>query len=193
MEKIRLKLLGLARNISQNNAYTLVLADAQEQMQIPLTVGLAEAQAVAMLMESIFWERPVMFQLLNNFAHELGAKLEEVFLHKVENQQFFTRLLFRTPEREITLDARLSDAVVLAVSNGCPIYTMPAVLKQIGRPLAGTDMPADTSSSVVAEYGPLPLESYDIPDLLHLLDRAVEREEYETAAKIQDIIKKRQQ
>lgn len=122
MEKIRLKLLGLARNISQNNAYTLVLADAQEQMQIPLTVGLAEAQAVAMLMESIFWERPVMFQLLNNFAHELGAKLEEVFLHKVENQQFFTRLLFRTPEREITLDARLSDAVVLAVSNGCPIY-----------------------------------------------------------------------
>ena len=97
MEKIRLKLLGLARNISQNNAYTLVLADAQEQMQIPLTVGLAEAQAVAMLMESIFWERPVMFQLLNNFAHELGAKLEEVFLHKVENQQFFTRLLFRTP------------------------------------------------------------------------------------------------
>lgn len=193
MEKIRLKILGLSRNISQSNAYTLVLADEQEENYIPVTIGMAEAQPIALMMECVFLDRPVMYQLLNALAYELKAKLEEVFLHRVEDRQFFTCLTYRTPKRILTIEARISDAVILAVSNACPIYTTPDILRQVGRPLTAADMPQPEPSSVVTEYGPLPLESYAMPDLLRLLDLAIDREEYETAAKIREIIKTRKQ
>lgn len=193
MERIRLKLLGLSRNISQNNAYTLVLADTGEHTQIPVTIGLPEAQSIALLMENILWERPFMFQLLNMVAHEMGADLEEVFLRKVEGNQFHTDLVFRTADRRFTIDARISDAVILAVYNMCPMYTTPDILKRIGRPLSPEDVQKPAPTSVLEEFGPFPAECYSTSDLRKLVAEAVEREEYELAAKIKQIIKEREQ
>ena len=63
-DKIELKVLGITYNPVQSGAYALLLAEVDGPYRIPIVVGLAEAQAIAMRLENIIPPRPMSHDLM---------------------------------------------------------------------------------------------------------------------------------
>ena len=57
--RVRLKVMGLSYSQIQSGAYALILAQVGGPMRIPVVIGAAEAQSIAMKMENITPPRPM--------------------------------------------------------------------------------------------------------------------------------------
>ena len=124
--RVRLKVMGLSYSQIQTGAYALILAQVGGPIRIPVVIGAAEAQSIALKMESITPPRPMTHDLFVSFAHAFGVKLTEVFIYKFEDGIFSSELTFSDGERTISIDSRTSDAIAIAMRTGAPIYTTKA-------------------------------------------------------------------
>lgn len=189
MDRVELTVLGVTYNQIQTGAYALVLAQKGGVYRIPVVIGIAEAQSIAVRLEKITTQRPMVHDLFVSFAQAYGVKLVEVFIHKFEAGVFYSEIKFVSEDREIVLDSRTSDAIALAMRSGVPIYTTEEILHETGYIPDSLDVKfSDTLEEDV--------ESIDIKELpteqLHqLMERCVELEDYEIAAEIKKIINSR--
>lgn len=94
--RVRLKVMGLSYSQIQSGAYALILAQVGGPMRIPVVIGAAEAQSIAMKMENITPPRPMTHDLFVSFAHAFGVKLTEVFIYKFEDGIFSSEITFLT-------------------------------------------------------------------------------------------------
>ncbi len=191
-ERVRLRVLGISYSQIQSGAYALILAQADGPYRIPVVVGAAEAQSIAIKMEGIVPPRPMTHDLFASLAQAYGVVLREVFIHKFEDGIFSSELTFVDGQgREVVLDARTSDAIAIAMRTKAPIYTTREILSETGflmevKEAEEVDLPSD---SEIAEVMSQPkLENLAIEELERTLARHIEQEEYEEAAKVQAII-----
>ena len=119
-EKIRLKVLGISYSHIQSGAYALILSQVGGPYKIPVVIGAAEAQSIAIRMEKIITPRPMTHDLFVSFAHAFGVKLKQIFIYKFEDGIFSSELTFADEERTVVLDARTSDAISLAMRTNAP-------------------------------------------------------------------------
>lgn len=131
-QRIRLRVLGLSYSQLQNGAYALLLAQTDGPYRIPVVIGAAEAQSIAICLEGIRTPRPLTHDLFVSFAHAFGVKLREVFIYRFEDGIFSSELTFSDGERQIALDARTSDAIAIAIRTQTPIYTTRDILEETG-------------------------------------------------------------
>ena len=89
---------------------------------LPIWIHQNEAQAIGMAVRKESFVRPLTHDLLKAVMDGLGAKLERVVIHGIENSTFLARLVFTRDEELISVDARPSDSVALAVRTGSPIF-----------------------------------------------------------------------
>ena len=204
-DRIRLKVLGISYSQIQSGAYALILAQIGGPYRIPVVIGAAEAQSIALRMESITPPRPMTHDLFVSFAHAFGIKLREVFIYRVEDGIFSSELTFSDDERTIVIDSRTSDAIAIAMRTGAPIFTTPEILEETGFLLeessqededeaAAADAPVFVEEEDdVADGEPAPkIENYTVEELQKLLARLIEQENYEEAARVNEIIKRKQ-
>ena len=92
--RIRLSVLGISYSQIQSGAYALILAQVDGPYRIPVVIGAAEAQSIALRLESIVPPRPMTHDLFVSFAHAFGVKLKEVFIYKFEDGIFSSELTF---------------------------------------------------------------------------------------------------
>lgn len=191
--RVRLRVLGISYSQIQSGAYALILAQVDGPYRIPVVVGAAEAQSIAMKMEGVRPPRPMTHDLFASLAQAFGVVLKEVFIHKFEDGIFSSELTFVDHAGvEAVLDARTSDAIAIAMRTGTPIFTTRAILAETGFIMdikdpaddITTDSDADNPASPPA---PKP-ENMAVEELKRELARHIENEEYEEAAKIQAII-----
>ena len=196
--KVALKVLGISYSPNQQSAYTLLLAQEDGPIRIPVVIGAAEAQSIRIKLENITTPRPMTHDLFASFMGAYGVKLKQAFIYKFEQGIFSSELTFTDGDREVTLDSRTSDAVALAVRAGAPIYTTDAILHQAGTVFdeEGRPVPRENSASGPAAPAPAPdrndPEKMPIEELRRLLDRLIEDENYEEAGRISGIIKRRE-
>lgn len=114
-DRIKLKVLGLSYNQLQSGAFALLLAQEDGPYRIPVVIGAAEAQSIAIRLESITPSRPLTHDLFMSFAQAFGVRLREVFIYKFEDGIFSSELTFDDGERQVVLDARTSDAIAIAL------------------------------------------------------------------------------
>lgn len=193
--RVRLRVLGISDSQIQSGAYALILAQTDGPYRIPVVVGAAEAQSIAIKMEGVVPPRPMTHDLFAAMSQAFGIVLKEVFIHKFEDGIFSSELTFVDPAgQEVVLDARTSDAIAIAMRTGSPIFTTRRILaetgfimevKESGDALTD-DLPADDDTEVTAP-GPR-LENMALEELERTLARHIENEEYEEAAKVQAII-----
>lgn len=200
-DKVALNVMGISYSPMQSGAFTLILAQEDGPIRIPVVIGAAEAQSIRIKLEGLSTPRPMTHDLFCNFASTFGITLESVSIYKFEDGIFSSEMTFTDGEREIVLDSRTSDAVALAVRAGAPIYTTEEILHQAGTVFdeEGNAVPRDreqqpprpqhTSEHHADANDPQAMSS---ADLRKLLDKLIEEENYEEAAKISDIIKKRE-
>jgi hypothetical protein len=203
--RIRLKVLGISYSQIQSGAYALILAQVSGPYRIPVVIGAAEAQSIALRMESITPPRPMTHDLFVSFAHAFGIQLRDVFIYRFEDGVFSSELTFSDGERTVVIDSRTSDAIAIAMRTGAPIYTTRAIVEETGFLIeeqndsddedAAADAPAfdeedSEADDFLADRNP-PLERYSIEELERTLKRLIDAENYEEAARVNEIIKRK--
>lgn len=145
MDRIKLKVFGLSyQSMSQTGAYALILAEENDAFRIPIIIGIAEAQSIAIQMEHLHSQRPLTHDLMKSLADNLGVVLEEVYIYRWESGIFYSELRFRNGEESLKIDSRTSDAIALALillfafssSAGRITYALPGKRTTFFRPKA---------------------------------------------------------
>ncbi len=189
MERVKLNVFGITYNQVQAGAYALVLSEEGGKYRIPVVVGVAEAQSIAIKLENMIPPRPLSHDLIVSMSHAFGIALDEVFIYKFENGVFLSELRFSNEDRHVNIDSRTSDAIALALRTGAPIYTTREILEQTG---FISDKQDDTIK-LDSQPKEVNLKKFAIEELEKMIAKCVEREEYERAAEIKKIIIEKQQ
>ncbi len=183
--RIKLIVLGLTYSQVQKNAYALVLAEEEGPRRIPIAIGEAEAQSIAIRLEGIIPPRPITHDLFVSFAQGFGIRLKEVYIYKFERGIFSAEMLFDDGTREIRVDARTSDAIAIALRTRSDIYVAADVIEKTGFVYEEeSEERSDTPQQRT-------LADYSREELNESLERAIATEAYEEAALIQAELNKR--
>lgn len=179
--RIRLKVLGLSVGQIKQGAYALILAQEDGPVRIPVVIGETEARAIASRMERVVLPRPLVYDLFASMAHAFGVTMKEVFIHKFEDGIFHSEVTFTDGETSVQFDSRTSDAIAIAMRTGAPIFTTREIMETCGFVMDESPATARPDSSS---------EPPSLDELRRRRDEAVEREDYEEAARITEIINK---
>ncbi len=178
---IELKVLGITRSEVQPGAFALLLENADSTpdvaRRIPIVVGTAEAQSIAVRMEQVVPSRPLTHDLFVSLFHVYGIELQRVTIYSFKDGVFAAMLHVSNGQTEVDIDSRTSDAIAIALRTGAPIYTTPEVMEH-----TSYEWRRD------GDYKPVRLEDMPLEKLERRLKRYVDSEEYEKAARIQKII-----
>ncbi len=191
MHKIQCEILGLSTSPATGGAYAILLKEVNGVRRLPIIIGAFEAQAIALEIEGIKPPRPLTHDLLKQLIDNLGATVVEIVVDELRENTFYAKIVLDVSGLTNEIDARPSDAIALAVRADAPIYVSEQVM----------DTAAFIPSEESEEYKdkepftePAESKSYTKESQLAVLQdklrEALEREEYERAAKIRDDIKR---
>lgn len=99
----------------------LLLKDDGDGRILPIWIGQHEANAIALQLEGIRVPRPMTHDLMGQVLKSVGASVSEVRIRDMRGRTFFADLVLLVQGREVSVDARPSDAVALAVRAGVDI------------------------------------------------------------------------
>jgi len=205
--RIKLRVQGLTNSQIQSGAYALILAEEEGVRRIPIIVGTAEAQSIAIALEHITPPRPLTHDLFASFGQAFGILLQEVFIYKFEAGVFYSELVFDDGTRQVRIDSRTSDAIAIALRVDCDIYTTEGIVQECGVVLEEAST-MEEEDSFDDEDPLLDLEPEDIKDeqdvkkwlsLLELeeiqerLEEAIAAENYEYAKMYKDELRRREE
>ena len=200
MKKIQLEILGLSSSQSQTGSFALVLGEKDGNRRLPIIIGMFEAQSIAIQIEKISPNRPLTHDLFKSFAQHLHVAIHEILISDLKEGVFYSKIVCSDGDRQFELDARPSDAIAIGLRFGVPIYTVESVLSEAGIILSDLeDEEEETdeletstpSSSTYQAESKSNLRDVSVDELNKLLDDALEKEDYERAAKIRDELNKR--
>ncbi len=192
--KIELQIADIAPSGSSSGAYAMVLAEVEGNRRLPIVIGGAEAQAIAIELEKMTPSRPLTHDLFRSLAHSFGIDIEEVLIYNLVEGIFFAKLIATFNGRTAEIDARTSDAVAIAVRFNCPIYCYEFILDAAGVSSEETTEEMELEEpdvdleelSTVADAGSLSMD-----ELQKQLENAIALEDYEKASRLRDEIVKR--
>jgi len=124
IDSIRVSLL------SQNRI--VVLKEENSERFLPIWIGPAEADAIAVRLQDVSVARPLTHDLVRSIIDSLGASVESVVVNDLSNDTFFAKIMLQVDGRSMEIDSRPSDAIALAVRVQVPIYADESVLEKAG-------------------------------------------------------------
>ena len=189
MQKVQCEILGLSTSPSTGGAYALLLKELDGNRRLPIIIGSYEAHAIALEIEGIKPPRPLTHDLLKNLIDNLGATVLEVFIDELRDNTFFAKIVIEVSALTNEIDSRPSDAIALAVRTKSPIYVAENVMKSAAFiPSEELSPDSEMQSDVFEEEKPKSKEAR-LAALQSRLREAIDKEEYERAAKLRDDIK----
>jgi len=181
--KVELEIIALSHSITQTNSYAVVLGERKGNRRMPIIIGPFEAQAIAAALERMQPARPLTHDLLRNLCFEFSVELKEVVISNLVEGVFHATLICERLGEISHIDARTSDAIALAARFECPIYVYDFIIEQVGIEM---EEKTHTPQSHSSEY-----TRTSIDKLNEMLMQAIDKEDYESAARIRDEINKR--
>jgi len=192
MRKIKLNILGITPSQTQSGAYTLTLVDADGDLQLPIIIGGAEAQSIAIELEKMKPTRPLTHDLFKSVSNAFGISVTEVYIYKFVEGVFFAKLVCKNETQTEEIDSRTSDAVAIAVRFNCPIYTDEKVIEDLGyNPSKENESNSSVDLKSEDDFDDTTISSLTADELNQLLMNAIDEEAYEKASRIRDEINKR--
>jgi bifunctional DNase/RNase len=112
-----------------SNTPIVVLKSSDSETVLPIWVGAFEANAIALEIEKIVPQRPMTHDLIRNLIIENNLQVSRIIINDLRDNTFFAIIEIKNATDEtMTLDARPSDAIALALRLDCPIYVEQKVL-----------------------------------------------------------------
>ncbi|GAA4430791.1 bifunctional nuclease family protein [Pontibacter saemangeumensis] len=199
MEKIQLEILGLSSSQSQTGSFALVLGERDGNRRLPIIIGMFEAQSIAIQIEKINPNRPLTHDLFKTFAEQVDVTITEILISDLKEGVFYSKIMCTDGTKDFELDSRPSDAIAIGLRFGVPIYTVESVLSEAGIILSdleeeeedSDEMAVKSTSPSASSSAKEPLNQTSVDELNKMLNEALEKEDYERAAKIRDELNKR--
>src|SRR5512146_1868070 len=126
VDKVQVDILGLSTNPASGGAYALILKEVNGNRRLPIIIGAAEAQSIALEMEGIKPPRPLTHDLMKNIITAVGAELSDIIIDELRDGTFYAKLNIDNQ----LIDSRPSDAIALAVRYGAQIYVAASVMDE---------------------------------------------------------------
>jgi hypothetical protein len=130
----------------QNSQPVVILKEDEGLRVVPIWIGHPEAMAIMLAIQGTPPPRPQTHDLLMGVIQATGFSIERVEITRVDEGTFYASLMMRDETRGITLDARPSDCIALAVRSGCPVFVDDAVM------LSSGIVPDDEAEQEVAAF-----------------------------------------
>ena len=109
----------------------IVLREKGGERQFPIVIGFLEASSIKMKLSHIDPPRPMTHDLLVTALQAVGAKVEKLVIDKLINNTFHAKLTISSgDQKKVTIDARPSDGIAIAVRSGAEIFVDEDVLKK---------------------------------------------------------------
>ena len=196
MHKVQVEILGLSASPSAGGAYALLLKEVFGVRRLPIIIGQYEAQSIALELEGIKPPRPLTHDLLKSVIDNLGATINEIIISELRENTFYAKIKLEIATLTNEIDSRPSDAIALAVRTGAPLFVAEEVMKIAAFEPSSEDADDEfneTTNPPLATdtRGPKKnLSETKLAQLQDLLREAIEKEDYERAAKLRDEINK---
>lgn len=189
MNKIQVEILGLSASPSAGGAYALLLKESYGNRRLPIIIGSFEAQSIALELEGIKPPRPLTHDLLKQTIDNLGGTVIEVIIDELKENTFYAKIVLEVSSLTNEIDSRPSDAIALAVRTESPIYVSEEVMKSAAFVPSSED---ELSDEIPGQESELKKTSETkTASLQDQLREAIEKEDYERAAKLRDEINRR--
>jgi bifunctional DNase/RNase len=188
VEKVQVDILGLSTSPSSAGAYALILKETNGKRKLPIIIGAFEAQSIALELEGMKPPRPLTHDLMRNIIDTFAVSLNEVCINELRDGTFYAKLTIEGLSDTQEVDSRPSDAIALAVRYGAPIYVGEEVLNEAGVVSEDDDDVEEAELKEGTAQIKKPLSKLEL--LQSSLKEAIEKEDYEKAAKLRDDIRK---
>ena len=126
--EVEMKIRSLVMDPATNTPI-VVLKDAQGTSVLPIWVGVFEANAIALEIEKVQTPRPMTHDLLRNVLLGLNVSVHRVVVSELRDDTFYALIWLEHEGQLMSIDARPSDALALALRVDCPIYVDDQVLR----------------------------------------------------------------
>ena len=127
---IQMEIGGLGfdpRNLSP----LILLRDSEEMNFLPIWIGIFEAAAIAMELQGLKPPRPMTHDLLRATLEQFGAKVNRIIINDIKEGTFYAVIEVENKDgKKMSIDARPSDAIAIAVRTHSPIFVSEVVMMQ---------------------------------------------------------------
>ena len=173
-----------------NVGFVVLLKGEEDERSLPIFIGAAEAQSIAIFINEVPMPRPLTHDLFKNTLDFLECRVRRVDICDVKKGTFYAQLVLDRDGVVMTMDCRPSDAIALALRYSAPIYVALHVMEKAGRVFTDEDVsttqnPEQSEPKRNPTHRKSPLESLKVD-----LERAVKDERYEDAARLRDEIQR---
>lgn len=171
IDSIRVSLMNYQR--------VVILKEKMAKRYLPIWIGPAEADAIAVKLQGVTVPRPLTHDLLSSVIDSLGATIESIIVSDLKSDTFYASIILNVDGEQVVIDARPSDALALAVRVNAPIYAEEAVLdkagilldEETGKPVLDETEEVDVKDKKVSEEEMKKLSAfYDFINTLDLDD-----------------------
>jgi bifunctional DNase/RNase len=131
--QVSVQSLGLDR---ASNTPVVILQENDGERVLPIWIGPGEASAIAMELADMKFSRPLTHDLLASIVGGLGGALQKVIISRVEENTYFAEMIIRRNGEVISIDARPSDSIAVALRLQADIFAHEELLERT--PLEGT-------------------------------------------------------
>ena len=151
IDSIRVSLMNYQR--------VVMLKEKVAERYLPIWIGPAEADAIAVKLQGVTVPRPLTHDLLRTVINTLGATINSIIVSDLKNDTFYAKIIFDVDGGQMEIDSRPSDALALAVRAEVPIYAEETVLekasilldKETGKPFPQEKGGSETGDKQVSE------------------------------------------
>src|SRR5215208_3953679 len=117
--ELRMEIKGLMLDPS-SDIPIVILKDTGSQLFLPIWIGVPEAKAIAIRIEGVELPRPMTHDLLRSVFETLGARIDRIVISDLKDNTFFAMIHAQQDGRTLSIDARPSDAIALALRANVP-------------------------------------------------------------------------
>lgn len=146
MSLIPVRVFGLPFD-QQSKSYVVLLQEIEGNRVLPIWIGLTEAHAIQMELDGKKYQRPLTHDLLLNLVGILNGKISKVVITDLKGQTFFANIYLDAGNGPVSVDARPSDSIAIALRARVPIFVVDRVLEQSARAGPSKESAADSEKS----------------------------------------------
>lgn len=142
-----------------NYQRVVILKEKDSDRYLPIWIGPAEADAIAVKLQDLSVPRPLTHDLLRTVIDTLGGSVNHILVSDLHNDTFYAKIVIEVNGATKEIDSRPSDAMALAVRAQVPIFAEESVMdkagilldKETGKPITPEREPAEQTSQVTEE------------------------------------------
>ncbi|MCF6185528.1 MAG: DUF151 domain-containing protein [Bacteroidales bacterium] len=192
MKKIKIKIAGLSYSQTRSGAYALILEEDDGSRRLPVIIGTAEAQSIAIQLENLKPYRPLTHDLFVSMANSFHIEVLEVNIIRLEEGIFYSEIVCKREHAVIKIDSRTSDAVAIALRFHAPIYVTEDIMNKAAMIFDDETAPPPPEKKPDKNSDKTDFTEITEKKLKKMMQDAIENEEYEKASVIRDELKRRE-